>query len=453
MPDRYQKIVTSGPGRFVARRLGLPMPAPLRRYRSGDPEVPGPVLIGSPANGDIGSASDGLVKAAADVVTGAGAEVLTGPTAHGEPGPHALVFDASTITDLDGLRALYDFFHPNVRSVRRSGRLVVLGRPPESCAEPEQAIAQRALEGFVRSLGKEARGGTTAQLLYVEAGAEAGMASTLRFVLSAKSAYVSGQVIRVGAGAVADGLDWGHPLAGKTALVTGAARGIGVEIAKVLARDGARVICLDLPGSESLAPVAAGVGGEPLELDIAAADGPTRLADELANRHGGIDIVVHNAGIIRDRTLARMGEDRWDSVLAVNLASQYRINGVLVERDLLRPGGRIVSLSSVSGIAGNVGQTNYATSKAGVIGLVQALAPALAERGATINAIAPGFIETRLTAQIPVLIREAGRRMNSMAQGGLPVDVAETVAWLAHPGSAGVTGQVVRVCGQSLLGA
>jgi 3-oxoacyl-[acyl-carrier protein] reductase len=143
----------------------------------------------------------------------------------------------------------------------------------------------------------------------------------------------------------------------------------------------------------------------------------------------------------------------WDSVLDVNLSSQERINDVLLERGLIPDGGRLVGVASIAGIAGNRGQTNYATSKAGVIGLVQSMAPALAGRGITVNAVAPGFIETKMTAKMPVMLREAGRRMNSMAQGGLPVDVAETIAWFASPGSGGITGNVVRVCGQSLLGA
>ncbi|WP_241563094.1 SDR family oxidoreductase, partial [Streptomyces sp. E1N211] len=110
--------------------------------------------------------------------------------------------------------------------------------------------------------------------------------------------------------------------------------------------------------------------------------------------------------------------------------------------------------ASIAGIAGNAGQTNYGASKAGVTGFVRALAPrALAGHGVTVNAVAPGFIETKMTAAVPLFIREAGRRMNSLAQGGLPVDVAETAAWFAHPGSGAVNGQVVRVCGQSLLGA
>jgi 3-oxoacyl-[acyl-carrier protein] reductase len=112
-----------------------------------------------------------------------------------------------------------------------------------------------------------------------------------------------------------------------------------------------------------------------------------------------------------------------------------------------------VGVSSISGIAGNAGQTNYSTSKAGVIGFVQSRAPELAKQGLTINAVAPGFIETKMTAAMPIAIREAGRRLNSVSQGGLPVDVAETIAWFAAPSSAGVTGNVVRVCGQALIGA
>ncbi len=155
----------------------------------------------------------------------------------------------------------------------------------------------------------------------------------------------------------------------------------------------------------------------------------------------------------RDKTVARMEEDQWTTVLAINLTSQERMTDALLRESSLRPGGRIVSVSSLGGIAGNRGQTNYAASKAGVIGMVQALAPAMRERAATINAVAPGFIETEMTAAMPVVTREAGRRMNSMVQGGLPVDVAEAIAWMASPGSGGVNGQVVRVCGQSILGA
>ncbi|MEU4222065.1 SDR family oxidoreductase, partial [Actinoplanes sp. NPDC026623] len=215
--------------------------------------------------------------------------------------------------------------------------------------------------------------------------------------------------------------------------------------------DGADVIALDLPAAgDALAGVANDVRGRALQLDLAAPGAAERLAAHLG---GGVDVVVHNAGITRDKTLARMDAARWDSVLDINLSSQERINDALLEHGLIGEGGRIVAVSSIAGIAGNRGQTNYATSKAGVIGLVRSAAPVLAERGITINAVAPGFIETAMTARIPVLLREAGRRMNSMSQGGLPIDVAETIAWFASPGSGTVSGNVVRVCGQSLLGA
>jgi 3-oxoacyl-[acyl-carrier protein] reductase len=205
-----------------------------------------------------------------------------------------------------------------------------------------------------------------------------------------------------------------------------------------------------VPGAgDALAGVANDIHGRALQLDLTAADAPERLAGRLT----GLDIIVHNAGITRDKTIARMDSSRWDSVLDVNLSSQERINDLLLERGLINSGGRIVGVASIAGIAGNRGQTNYATSKAGVIGLVQSMAPVLAAKGITINAVAPGFIETAMTAKMPLLLREAGRRMNSLSQGGLPVDVAETISWYASPGSSTITGNVVRVCGQSLLGA
>ena len=159
------------------------------------------------------------------------------------------------------------------------------------------------------------------------------------------------------------------------------------------------------------------IGGSSLQLDITDEDAPARLAEHLTERHGGVDVVVHNAGVTRDRTLGRMTDEEWDMVLAVNLTAQERINDALLDGGVLRPGGRIVTVSSVSGIAGNRGQANYAASKAGVIGIVESLAPVLAERGQTINAVAPGFIETQMTAAMPIGTREAGRRMNSRRPG------------------------------------
>jgi 3-oxoacyl-[acyl-carrier protein] reductase len=440
MADRYASFAHSGPGRVLIKRLGLPDPPRLRRYHPGDPVADGPVLLGSTPGGRLAApVRKQLEQAGVELADAAGA-------------PYgALILDATGITGSAGLRALYDFFHPNARTLRPGGRVIVLGTPPEQAASPPEATAQRALEGFVRSVGKEFGRGTTAQLVYVAPGGETAAESTLRFLLSGRSAYVSGQVVRVGAGEPPSPADWTRPLDGKVALVTGAARGIGAAIARVLARDGAEVIALDVPAAgEALAGVANDVRGRALQLDLSSDDAGERLAGYLT---GGVDVVVHNAGITRDRTIAKMDAGWWDAVLGVNLSSPERINDVLLERDLIRPGGRLVGVASIAGIAGNRGQTNYATSKAGVIGLVQSTAPVLAGRDITINAVAPGFIETAMTAKMPVTLREAGRRMNSLAQGGLPVDVAETIAWFASPGSATVTGNVVRVCGQSLLGA
>ncbi|WP_433053297.1 3-oxoacyl-ACP reductase [Dactylosporangium sp. CS-033363] len=438
MTDRYATFAHSGAGRFLVKRLGLPDPPKLRRHGPGNEF--GPVTLGGDGR---------LVEPTRHIL-----DKLPTAGRGSEERVAALVFDASGIADSAGLRALYEFFHPVIRSLRPAGRVIVLGTPPELCTSAREATAQRALEGFVRSVGKEIGRGSTAQLVYVAPGAEEATESTLRFLLSGRSAYVSGQVIRVGPAAVDVPDDWDRPLVGKTAIVTGAARGIGAAIAQVLTREGAHVVCLDVPAAgEDLSAVANELKGTALQLDLTAEDAPRRLADFIATRHVHADVFVHNAGITRDKTLGRMDEGQWSSVLEVNLGSQERINDVLLAENLLGGNGRIVSVSSVSGIAGNRGQTNYATSKAGVIGLVQSCAGAVAERGLTINAVAPGFIETKMTAAMPMFVREGGRRLNSMSQGGLPVDVAETIAWLAHPASGGVNGNVVRVCGQSLLGA
>jgi 3-oxoacyl-[acyl-carrier protein] reductase len=454
MTDLYTQLVNNPVGRIVSKQVGLPTPVKLERYTPGQAVVRGPVLLGGAPGGR-------LAEPLAAVLAEAGAKVATAPPADADGDVDgqtfkALVFDATGITDSGMLREAWAFFHPTIRRIRSCGRVIVLGTPPTSCSSPREATAQRALEGLVRSIGKEVKKGATAQLVYVAPGAEGEIASTLRFFLSPKSAYVSGQVVRIGPGELesADGLDWDRPLAGKVAVVTGAARGIGAAIAGVLARDGAHVVGIDLPAlGDDLSGVIGEIGGSSLTLDITAADAPARIADHLLEAHGGVDVLVHNAGVTRDKTLGRMTEELWSSVLDINLSSEERINDELLAREAIRPGGRIVCVSSMNGIAGNAGQTNYATSKAGVIGMVQSMTPQVAKHQLTINAVAPGFIETKMTAAMPIALREAGRRMNSLSQGGLPVDVAETIAWFASPASTGLNGNVVRVCGQSLLGA
>lgn len=463
MIDQYQAFTQSPIGKFVVKNLGLPSPVVLDRFEQGQPVIRGAVLVGAAPEGVLSSAIANVLSTIhADSYAGNNTDIQQAAAQVGlnlrafnsgdkESRFKAVIFDASGIQNSEQLNELHKFFNPIARQIEGSGRVIIVATTPESAKTVKQAIAQRALEGFVKSVGKEFKKGITAQLVYVDEDAANNLESTLRFLLSPRSAYVSGQVIRISKAEVVK-VDWNKPLAGKTALVTGASRGIGEAIAHILARDGAHVICLDVPQQQAdLDRVAADISGSALGLDITAADAGEKIK-AAAQKNGGLDIIVHNAGITRDKTLANMKPELWDLVININLSAAERINDYLLENDGLNANGRIVCVSSISGIAGNLGQTNYAASKAGVIGLVKFTAPIL-KNGITINAVAPGFIETQMTAAIPFAIREAGRRMNSMNQGGLPVDVAETIAWFASSASTGLNGNVVRVCGQSLLGA
>jgi 3-oxoacyl-[acyl-carrier protein] reductase len=444
MSDRYQGFTATPIGQLLVKNLGLPNPTKLERYTAGAPLVDGTVVVGGTGR---------LVESLPGLLDTLGIASIT--TTQDEQKYKGLVFDASGLTDSSQLRALRDFFTPKLRSLTSCPHVVVIGTPPEQVTGAER-VAQRALEGFTRSLGKEIGRGGTVQLVYVAEGAEGAAASTLAFLLSPKSAYVSGQVIRIGAHGTktaAEVADWTLPLAGRVALVTGASRGIGEQIARVLHRDGAAVVGVDVPQqADDLQTLMKELGGDWLALDITQKDAPQRIAHHLKDKHGGVDVVVHNAGITRDKKLANMAEDRWDSVIGVNLTAPERITRELLDQKVINDNGSIVGVASIAGIAGNVGQTNYAASKAGVIGLVDSLADELKD-GITINAVAPGFIITQMTAAVPFATREVGQRLNAMSQGGLPVDVAETIAWYASPGSSAVNGNVVRVCGQMMLGA
>jgi 3-oxoacyl-[acyl-carrier protein] reductase len=443
MSDRYQSFTSSPIGQVFVKNLGLPSPVKLDRWSEGAPLVDGTVVVGGEGRVDVVGTLDEL--GIASTRTAADGEKYKG-----------LVFDATGITSPDQLIALQEFFTPLLRSIRGCARVVVIGTNPAQTESAEERIAQRALEGFTRSLGKEIGKGSTVNLVYVAPGAESTISSTLAFFLSPKSAYVSGQVARLGATGTKKAVkvtDQVKPLAGKVAIVTGASRGIGEQIARVLHRDGATVLGIDVPQAASeLLTLMKELDGDQLTLDITAKDAAQRIAHHVKEKHGGVDIVIHNAGITRDKKLANMAEDRWSSVIAVNLSAPERITAELLEQGLINKNGRIVGVSSIAGIAGNVGQTNYAASKAGVIGFVDAVAPTL-KNDITINAVAPGFIITQMTAAVPFATREVGQRMNAMSQGGLPVDVAEAIAWYASPGSSAVNGNVVRVCGQMMLGA
>ncbi|HET8595434.1 MAG TPA: 3-oxoacyl-ACP reductase [Intrasporangium sp.] len=438
MADLFTTIVTSP----VAKKAGVPQPTPLRRYEPGGPLCEGPVLV----------AGSGPYVAELRQWIGAAGLALAETNDAATDKVGAIVVDLSDATEPSQLELLRTL-GPAVKRLRTNGRVIVIGSDPETLTDPAQVATQRALEGFVRSLGKELRAGATANHVLVRGTASEGLRSAVEFFLSGRSAYVDGQVVRVDdtPGGNADPV---RPLTGKVAVVTGAARGIGAEIAEVLARDGATVVAVDMPAAgEALAHVANKVHGTALLLDVTAADAGRTIVEHARSRHGSLDIVVHNAGITRDKLFVNMDEARWDGVMDVNLRSILRMNEAILGEDGLGEGGRVVCLSSMAGIAGNRGQTNYAASKAGVIGLVRSTAATVRDRHITVNGVAPGFIETEMTARIPFATREIGRRMNSLQQGGKPRDVAETIAWLVQPGAAAVNGQVVRVCGQSMLGA
>lgn len=472
MSDRYLEFTHSSFGQTLSAMLGLPKPPRLKRASDGFGNLPfqsaaalvgafrgarhaAPVLVAlrdAGAVARIEPAHPGL-KALKAGAAEAGVALVNNP-ANGEGEAAALiVFDASGAESPADLRQLYDFFQPLMSGLPSNARIVLIADRPGETDSAGRAACAAAVRGFVRSLAKEVgRKGTIVNLLHASRDAGPSLAGALRFFLSHHSAFITGQVLDVTGAQEADA-KWVAPLDGKTALVTGAARGIGAAIAATLAREGAHVVGLDRVEEEGhLAATLSPINGSGMTLDITDPDAAQRIGDELKDRFGGVDVVVHNAGITRDKLLRNMKPQFWDMVLDVNLGAIVRINEQLTQ-GVINDGGRMVCVSSIGGIAGNAGQTNYGATKAGVIGYVQALAEELADRPIAVNAVAPGFIETQMTASMPVMHREVGRRLNSLSQGGMPQDIAETVAFLGSHYAAGINGQTLRVCGQNWVGA
>ncbi|MFJ4261426.1 3-oxoacyl-ACP reductase [Paenarthrobacter nicotinovorans] len=446
MTDKYTQLVSQGIGRNVAKKLGLPQPVELRRYEPGAPLVTGPVLV----SGDSAGSDD-----VATTLLGWGLDVRRNALPKEKLGAIILVLDA--VQHPEDLAKTVLAAAASLRDLAPNARVVTMSRTPQSAPTPASAAARQGIDGLLRSLAKELRAGATANGILLAddlATTSPSALGALRFFLSGRSAYVDGQFLTVSSASGVLPTDSDKPLAGKVAVVTGAARGIGAAIARTLHRDGATVVLVDIPAAgEHLAAVANEVMGTALQLDISRADAGHRIVEHAVERHGRLDVVVHNAGITRDRLLANMDEGRWQSVIAVNIAAQLRINEALLASEHFRTSPRIVSVASTSGIAGNRGQTNYGASKGGVIGMVRSTAALLEPYGGTINAVAPGFIETEMTAKMPFAIREAARRLNSLKQGGQPQDVAEAIAFLASDAAGGISGEVLRVCGQQLVGA
>ncbi|MDG2018211.1 MAG: 3-oxoacyl-ACP reductase [Porticoccaceae bacterium] len=446
MSDKYLEFANSKLGRSIVSVLGLPKPPRLIREDSNNPHyLSGNLLCGTTTGALYGTQINQSLGATEVNFVSEEAE-----SCH-------LVFDASGIRSTDQTTELYQFFHNNLAKLPRCGRVVIIGQQPSNIDNVEHAIAQRGLVGFMKSVAKEiGRKGATANLIYLNGFGHKGLAAPLRFLLSAGCAYTNGQVITLTT-PVTDIIPehhWQQPLNGKSVVVTGAARGIGLAMSQVLARDGAMVIGVDVPQSkEQLEKAMSELDGIALALDITAEDAPQRLIDCCAQQEEKLQAVVHNAGITRDKMLSRMTEQQWQLLVDINIGSIQRINHALLATQMLDQGGRIVGVASISGIAGNLGQSNYAYSKSAVIGMVDSMAPICAKRGITINAVAPGFIETKMTAAIPFATRQFGRRLCSLSQGGLPEDVAEVVAFYLSPQASGVNGNTIRVCGQNLMGA
>jgi 3-oxoacyl-[acyl-carrier protein] reductase len=445
MADAYTRFIRSAPGGMLAKQLGLPRPSRLLRRDDRPEPVLGPVVVlGASAGAD--AVAHRLLEGGADVrrrvedlrTIGSVIVVADELAAPAELGPLVLPLAGA------------------MRSLAPGARIVTISRPANE-EDPARDAARGGVEGFLRSIAHEMRGGATANGILLEDGIEVdapGAVGALRFFLSARSAFVTGQLLRVSSEAGTATENPSLPLAGRTALVTGAARGIGAAIARTLAADGARLVLLDVPGAGTeLARLANELRALPIQLDVTSDGAGERLVAFLREKGLSLDVLVLNAGITRDKLFANMTPDRWDPVLAVNITSQITLTEALLEAgDVLGEHPRVVSLASTSGIAGNRGQTNYAASKAGVMAFVDALAARLAPVGGTANAVAPGFIETEMTAKIPPLTREIARRVNSLQQGGLPVDVAEAIAFLASDEAGGVQGETLRVCGQNMVG-
>jgi len=242
----------------------------------------------------------------------------------------------------------------------------------------------------------------------------------------------------------------------KIAVVTGGARGIGRAIAETLAQLGADVVIADVQkekADEAAQEIIARTGRRALaiQVDVSNSTSAKAMIDQAIEAFGRIDILVNNAGITRDTLIMRMKEEEWDLVLNINLKGAFNCSQAVVRSMMKQHSGRIVNISSVSGVSGQAGQTNYSSSKAGLIGFTKALAKEVGSRGITVNAVAPGFIETELTADLPEEIRKVGIQLTPLGRFGQPQDVANAVAFLVSDQAAYISGVVLHVDGGMVM--
>jgi len=371
---------------------------------------------------------------------------------------NALVVDGRNVSNAADLKAVFNELQEGVKNIKANGKVLIYAIQPELLEDVHHSTFQRALEGISRSLAKELGGrGTTVNLIKLPPKTELSNYGTIQeFFTSGRSAFITGQALVVN-----EATKSGRELSEKICVVTGGAGGIGSATVKRLTGEGATVIIADMPQMEERAKALMANTSSALsegKISFLGADltddaARKQLLETIQEKHGRIDVLVNNAGITRDKTLKNMPEHYWNQLIAINLTAVINLTEDALAMRLIPEGGRIISTSSISGIAGNFGQTNYTATKAALIGYSASKSKELKAKGITINAIAPGYIETEMVKTMPLMTRIFAERLTSLAQAGKPEDIAEAMTFLAHPGAESINGQVLRVCGGSFLGA
>ena len=425
MSDYLVDLGANRTARNLVRTLGLPLPLPQKLERGKGPLSARPVEGKTVWVGLVGAADATVQAALAASIPALGASVaLLGPGFDPQPWNeagegfgrpvdrkdlpadddkgHALVFDATGARTVADLKALYNLGHNSVRKLARCARIVVVGRPPESMGTPAEVAVQRSLTGFAKALAKELGAkGITSNVLEVAVGAEDRLGGPLAFLLSKRSAFVTGQTLAVDARVDGTPGAWSaRPLDGKVALVTGAARGIGKATAKRLAEEGAKVLVLDRPADAGpLGEVARSVGGVAVAADITD-DGAAAAILEAAGE-GGLDIVVHNASTLGPTPLPRLDEiddEDFEQVFQVGVLGPQRLTRSIIGNMALRGEGTVISISSDAAVEAYPRWGAYSAAKAAQDHLMRIWASECEREGLRFLSIDPGEMDTEMHA-------------------------------------------------------
>ncbi len=368
----------------------------------------------------------------------------------------AILVDTRSFKSLTDLNKMYLDLNKCVGKLEDEGRILLISNTSTTKQNtPIEAAVQSSLIGFIKSLGKElGRKGSTVNLLQLENQAHAASIQLcLEYFLSSKACYVSGQTLEIHSAKKLNKPAKIHkPYQKQTVLITGACGSIGQKVAETLSQRGATVLLVDLPSNNTpLKRLAQKTKGIALTVDLTKPNATGLIAETIQQELGQLNILIHSAGITKDRLFKNMPPTQWTEVIHVNLTAPITITDTLLSKNLIAKSGRVILISSIVGLSGNAGQTQYSASKAGLIGYMQALKTSTQKKQITINTIAPGFITSPMVKNIPAITREAAKRSNAFAQPGLPEDVAEAAALFAHPNAKGLNGRVLRVCGLAYI--